>query len=330
MKQPCRPPNARLTKHTGALAVAERNKRYPALVHTWHATTSLVSQTAQGKGCEVVKSICRHVSMSAHVTVRHEGGTRSVSVRVVSVSHTWQVKTRARAPLRACCYHRMRRCSGPPPRCTANAWLRQQALERRRQLLNQPVSWQAAVEAGATPARRRAAAPPRRASHRPVRQAVRHAVRLLNVQQHRRVVVRIALVAACISCEHVPVHLLCVTATHLIRRPRKTARERWAGRCGSMSALSARQHVTTLSRQRARASRPRTGPAATQAGQRQRRSRKRAQQPGRDAQKPQLIRGGHPKRAPAPCGRQPPPPSAPSCTARLCLSLAPSARAAAP
>jgi len=82
-------------------------------------------------------------------------------------------------------------------------------------------------------------------------------VRLLDVQQHGRVVVCIALVAACISCEH------CLNeCTHNIE-PQHTHQ---ADQSRSRAVVrQAQQHLRALNRPRARRSRPWTGPAATQA-----------------------------------------------------------------
>jgi hypothetical protein len=244
--------SASLIKHTGAVAVAERNNSYSALVHMWHATTTPVGQTGKAKDARLYKASAG-ISARARTSLCGRGGTWSVCVRSVSVSHTWQVKMRALAPHRARCSHSRRGLASPrgtQPRLAVSAGAR--AAAAAPETAGQPAGCQA-VQAGDA----RTAAAPRRSSHRPVCQAVRHAVRLLNVQQHGRVVVCIALVAACISCEHclnVSTHNIELQHTHQADQSRSRAVVR-----------QAQQHLRALNRPCARRSHPWTGPAATQA-----------------------------------------------------------------
>jgi len=119
MQQPCRPSTARLIKQHGSQgplgAIGCRRKKQQLSSPCTHVArhNNTCGPDRQGKGCEVVQSICRHISKSAHATCGR-GGAWSVSVRSVSVSHTWQVKRRALAPHRARCSHRRRRGLASP------------------------------------------------------------------------------------------------------------------------------------------------------------------------------------------------------------------------
>lgn len=104
--------SASLIKHTGAVAVAERNNSYSALVHMWHATTTPVGQTGKAKDARLYKASAG-ISARARTSLCGRGGTWSVCVRSVSVSHTWQVKMRALAPHRARCSHSRRGLASP-------------------------------------------------------------------------------------------------------------------------------------------------------------------------------------------------------------------------